>query len=112
MSEDSVRKYLDAKTKLDEALSEVEKLASIIEPTGSTLRHDPWHLMVSNISVGFPPEVALVSSTSTLDANKWPSAKQIAETLATMHQAQHEVGNLWASVPAKDRANLTPPTRA
>ena len=110
MSEDPVRKYLDGKTKLDGALSEVEKLASIVEPIGNALRRDPWHLMVSNVSVGFPPEVSLVAGIPTLDAGKWPSPKQIAEALAAMHQARHEVRNLWASVPVKDRENLTPPS--
>jgi len=109
MSEDPVRKYLDGKAKLDKALSEVQKLASVVEPIGSALRRDPWHLIVSNIDVGFPAEVSLVSGIPTLNAQQWPNAKQIAETLAAMHHAQHEVSNLWATVPTKDKGNLTPP---
>jgi len=109
MSEDPVRKYLDGKAKLDKALSEVQNLASIVESTGKALKHNPGHLMVSNIDVGFPPEVALVSSSYMLDAHKWPTAKQIAEKLVAMHQAQHEVSILWASISDKDRKNLSPP---
>lgn len=110
MSEDPIRKYLDAKAELDTALSKVRKLAAIIEPIGSALkRGDPWHVMVSNIDVGFPPEVALVSNMPTLNANEWPSAKQIAEAWAAMHEVQHKVSNLWASVRDKDRKNLSPP---
>jgi len=111
MSEDPVRKYLDGRARLEQALSKVNELASVVGPVGNALESDPLHLIVSNIDVGFPPEVAFSYRTPTLDAHKWPSAKQIAETLAAMHKAIHEVSNLWASVSVKDRANLTPPTK-
>lgn len=107
MSEDPVRKYLDGKTKLDTALSEVEKLASIIEPIGSALKRDPWHVNTANTNVFLPIDIG--HNVPTLDGKTWPSAKQIAEALAAMHKARHEVVNLWASVSVKDRESLTPP---
>ena len=108
MSEDPIRKYLDAKKELDTALENVEKMQSLIASVANNLRK-PYSFMVSNVDVGFPPEVALVRGTPSLNANDWPSAKQIAETLASLHQKHRQVINLWIALPKADQKNLVPP---
>ena len=111
MAEDSVRKYLDAKAELDRAKQKVSDIAKLIAEVGDALKRDPWSLMVSNVDVGFPPEVAMGGSRS-LNADNWPTARQIAELLSTMHKARHGAVNAWASLSKSDRENLTPPEGA
>jgi len=65
--------------------------------------------MVSNVSVGFPPEVAMVQGIPTLNANNWPSAKQIAEALSNLHQKRHQVENIWQSLSDADKDIVNPP---
>ena len=108
MSEDPIRKYLDTKNELDKALSKLEGLKSIIGEVVKAL-NKPYSFMVSNIDVGFPAEVAMVSGTPTLNANDWPSAKQIAETLASLHQARKHAISCWTSLSDPDKKNLAPP---
>lgn len=112
MSEDPVRKYLDAKAELDKAEQRVQNMARKIAEAGDALRRDPWSFMVSNVDVGFPPEVAMSSAAHSLNAREWLTAKQIAEELSAMHKAQHEAVNLWTALSNADRQNLTPPKGA
>jgi len=107
MSEDPIRKYLDAKSELDATYSKVQKLQTIITDVASAL-NKPYSFMVSNVGVGFPPEVAMARVPS-LNADDWPSAKQLAETLASLHNAYKQVENSWMAIPQVDRKNLTPP---
>jgi len=108
MSEDPVRKYLDAKAQLDAAFSKVRDLISTIAPVATAL-NNPYFFMVSNVDVGFPPEVAMGGAKFTLNANDWPSAKQIAEKLASLHQARKHAISCWMSLSDPDKKNLTPP---
>ena len=72
-------------------------ITKIITEEGDALKRDPWSLMVSNVDVGFPPEVAMGGARS-LNANNWPTARQIAELLSAMHKTRHGAINAWASL--------------
>jgi len=111
MAEDPVRNYLDAKAELDKTKQKVSDITKLIAEVGEALKRDPWSLMISNVDVGFPPEVAMGESRS-LNANNWPTARQIAELLSAMHKARHGAVNAWASLSGPDRENLTPPEGA
>ena len=111
MSEDTIRKYLDAKKELDKTFSKVKALNSVITHVAEGL-NEPFKFMVSNINikdVGFPPEVAMARGIPTLNADEWPSAEDIAKTLSELHKKYHQVMNLWHSLPRPDQSNLTPP---
>lgn len=111
MAGDSVRKYLDAKADLDRAKQEINDITKLIAEVGDALKRDPWSLMVSNVDVGFPPEVAMGGS-YILDANRWPTVRQLAELLSAMHNARHGAVSAWASLSKSDRENVTPPEGA
>jgi len=107
MSQDPIRMYLDAKAGLDKASLNVQQMRDLIAEVGQNLLH-PYNFMVSNVNVGFPPEVAM-GRVPTLNADKWPSAKQIADNLVSLHKAYRQVQNAWMSISEADRKNLTPP---
>ena len=44
-----------------------------------------------------------------LNADNWPSAKQIAEALSSLHQKRHGVDNLWHSLSDEDKEIVSPP---
>lgn len=111
MAIDPARQYLDAKAKLDSAEQEVKNLSSYIGQIANAMQGDYWSFMVSNTNIGFPPEVAM-GAAFTLNANEWPSAQKIAETLKALHDARHEANNAWARLSPDDRRNLPPPPGA
>lgn len=111
MVDDPVRKYLNSKIELDKVEQKVQNMAKMIAEVGDALKRDPWSFMVSNVDVGFPPEVAMSRSPS-LNANDWLTARQIAELLAAMHRARHDAVNAWMSLEKTDRENLSPPKGA
>ena len=107
MAEDPIRKYIDAKRELDSLTEKVKKLQRFIEDVGNALRN-PFRFMVSNVSVGFPPEVAMAGGIPTLNASEWPTAQQIAELLSSLHKAYHNALNAFMGIPEPDRKNVAP----
>lgn len=105
MAEDPIRKYIDAKRELDSITEKIEKLQRFIEEVGNALRN-PFRFIVSDVSVGFPPEVAMVRGIPTLHANEWPTAQQIAELLSSLHRAYHDARNAFMRIPEADRKNV------
>jgi len=109
MSEDPIRKYSDAIGELNKATAQVLAIASIIRDVAHAINTNPYQLMVSNVDIGFPPEVAMARGIPSLNADNWPSAKQIAEALSNLHQKRHEVDNLWHSLSDADKNIVSPP---
>ena len=106
MSEDPIRKYIDAKAELDSLLEKVDKLQKLINDIGSALRN-PFRFMVSNVNVGFPPEIAM-ARVPTSNAQDWPNAQQIAELLSSLHRVYKNAQNSYFAIPERDRQNVAP----
>ncbi len=104
---DSARQYLDAKAKLDSAEKAVTNLISYLDQVVNALRKDRWSFSVSNVNVSLPDEA--VASGYSLNGDEWPSAQQIAETLAALHQARKKATSAWAILSPADQSNLPPP---
>jgi hypothetical protein len=101
-TEDPIRKYSTAIDNLSQARTEVEQIRGFIAAISAFLLK-PYEFMVSNVSVGFPPEVSLVGGIPTLNADKWPSAKQIAEAVANLHQKYQQAENAYHALSPADR---------
>jgi len=106
MSEDPVRKYIETKAELDSLLEKVERLQKLIDNVSNALR-DPFRFMVSNVNVGFPPEIAM-GRVPTLNAQDWPSAQQIAEFLSSLHRVYKNARIAYFAIPERDRCNVVP----
>jgi hypothetical protein len=88
-------------------------MRTIIAEVGQALLR-PYELMVSNVqSGGFPAEVAMGEGIPSLNAQKWPTAQQIAEALSDLHKKRHEAGNAWGALSEADRklVKFLPPKR-
>jgi len=105
MVEDPIRQYSKVTEELNSATSKVQELSSFILGIGSLLTRNPYEFMVANVElkVGFPAEVSMVSGIPHLNANKWPTAEQIAETLVDLHQKRKAVRDTWHSLSKADR---------
>lgn len=53
-------------------------------------------------------EVAYVEGTPTLDANKWPTAQQIAEVIANLHQKYKQAQDAYSALSPSDRGIVNP----
>jgi len=109
MSEDPIRKYSDAMGEFNSAYSGVRKLGEITADVSRYLNNKPYKLMVSNVGVGFPAEIAMGGAEYTLNANNWPSAKEIAEALASLHEKRKRVKEIWTSLSPNDKQLVSPP---
>ncbi len=107
MSEDPVRKYLDAKRELDTVYAQIQRLQQVVGEVHSGL-HRPFTFVVTNAGVNFPRE-AESAKLAALDANDWPSAREIAEVMAALYQTYKNVETYWKAIPEADRRNITPP---
>jgi hypothetical protein len=104
MSQDPVEAYKQAREELDEAFTKVVRIRRIITEASEMMQH-PYDFIVSGTDVVFPSEVGLVR-TPTLAAYDWPNARQIAQSLVTLHGKYRIAQNAWANLSQSDRANV------
>ena len=104
---DPLREYSEAIDKLNKAHEKVQAIKGIIGEVHTGLNL-PYQFMVSNVRVIFPQEVAM-GQLPTLNANKWPSAEQVAEALTNLHVMRKQVDHIWNSLPAADKKIVYPP---
>jgi hypothetical protein len=104
MAQDPVRDYKSAKEQFDEAYTKMARIRRIITETSQNLQH-PYEFLVSGTDVRFPSDVGLVR-TPTLDATDWPSGKQIAQSLVTLHQTYRLAKNAWVNLSDAERTQV------
>lgn len=105
--EDPIRAYSASIEELNRAKAKVQQIQEIIASVLGAL-HKPFEFMVSNVDVGFPPEVAM-TQVPTLNANDWPSAKQIAEAISNLHDKQRKAEHAYRSLSKADQQIVSPP---
>jgi len=108
MPEDPVRQYLNAREELDNSLSRIKAMQSIMSEASNALEK-PFEFKVVNVDIIYPPELSRAKDITSIDAKQWPDARRIAETIAGLHRAYRQVFNLWAYLPERDKKNLSPP---
>jgi hypothetical protein len=104
------RKYATANEELRKARDDTQKLRDIIARVGQNLLR-PYEFMVSDISVsgGFPPEIALAKGIPSLSAREWPTAQQIAEAVANLHQKYKQVQDAYHALSDAEKGVVNPP---
>lgn len=105
MSEDPIRKYSDATKEFNAICTIVRALGEITADVGRYLNNKPFRLKISNVGVEFPP----FEEEYSLNANNWPSAKQIAEALVSLHEKAKLVENVYASLSPIDKTLVKSP---
>ena len=109
MAEDPIRKYSSAVEEFNLAYSTVRKLGEIIADVGRYMNNRPHVFMVSNSSVGFPPEIGLSKSVFNLNADDWPSVNKIAEAMVSLYEKRQRVKEIYASLSATDKKLVQQP---
>jgi hypothetical protein len=108
MAQDPIRKYSDAIGELEKVRAQVMRLQETIGRMNSYLEN-PYELMISNVSVGFPAEVTLGRNIHNFNANDWPQIKQIAEALANLHNKRKVIEEAWHNLSDTDKGLVNPP---
>jgi len=99
-------RYRDALRELQHREGEVLRLVATIQQAAKCLER--WQAVhVVHEGVGFPKEVTMVGRS--IDASTWPTARQIAETLAAWHETAEVARTAWARLPREARASMPPP---
>ena len=108
MAEEPIRVYSKANGELDQANNDLDKIRSLIQHVGQQLAVNPLSFSVSNAGVDFPAEV-IMSHNPSLNANDWPSAKQIGEVLSNLHTKRKAVEDVWRRLSIEDKKIVRPP---
>ena len=103
MSDDPIRVYSKSIEELEKSITKVQKMQSLISEVANSLLKSPYNLMVSNVNIGFPMEVSLNNNVPNLNGNEWPTSKQIAETLAELHDKRGKARNAWHALSESDK---------
>jgi hypothetical protein len=110
MAQDPIRKYSDAIKELEKATEQVVRLREIIGGLYSGLQN-PYELVISNVSVGFPAEVTFGRNIRDFNANDWPQIKSIAEALVNLHNKRKVVDEAWQNLSDTDKGLVNPPPK-
>ena len=108
-SEDPIRKYSKATEEFNEAYSRVRSFGMLFLDVAHQLNNKPYDIGISGISAQLPPEMALAKKSYTLNAKKWPTAEQIAESIASLYNKREKLNDAWESLSPTDRGLVTPP---
>lgn len=103
MVEDPIREYSEAAREFDTAYARIKALGSFIADVAHMLNNKPHVFMVSNIDVGFPMELSLRQGVPVLNADQWPSARDIATAIVTLQEKRKKVKEAWHSLSATDK---------
>jgi hypothetical protein len=105
-SSDVGSRYLDALSELQQREGEILRMVATIQQAAKCLEH--WQAVdVVHAGAGFPKEVTMVGRS--IDALTWPTAQQLADTLAAWHGAAEIARTAWARLPGETRSNVLPP---
>ncbi len=97
-----IQNYSTAIDELHQARTKIQQMQQIIGEVSHSLLN-PYEFMVSNVNVEFPPEVASGQEISSLNANKWPSAQQIAEAVVNLHYRYLQAQSAYNALSEKER---------
>ena len=99
-------RYLDALRELQQREGEVLRMVATIQQAAKCLEH--WQAVyVVHGGAGFPKEVTMVGRS--IDASTWPTARQLADTLAAWHETAEIARTAWARLPRETRSSMPPP---
>lgn len=105
----AVEEYLTANAEFEAAKTALTGLTTTIIQFGSELARNPEGVHFANTSVGLPMDIAMSSSSKTIDANAWPTPDQIHTAIMRRYQAKRNVQTKWNAVPEAMRASLVAP---
>jgi hypothetical protein len=99
-------RYLGALRDLQQREGEVLRMVATIQRAAKHLER--WQVVhVIHEGAGFPKEVTMVGRS--IDASTWPTARQLADTLAAWHEAAEIARTTWARLPRETRSSMPPP---
>ncbi|HEV3258373.1 MAG TPA: hypothetical protein VG013_15950 [Gemmataceae bacterium] len=103
---DRIRAYQNAMNRLDTAALRVKDFVDEIKQAAKHL--EKWEeTAVAHVTAKLPMELLLKNRI--IDGQKWPTAQQLADTLADWHRARQEARLAWDMIPVQDRTSLRPP---
>ena len=97
-----IQNYSTAIDELQQARTKIQQMHKIINEVSCSLLN-PYEFTVSNVNVEFPPESATVKEITSLDANEWPSAQQIAEAIVNLHHRYLQAQNAYNALSEKEQ---------
>lgn len=106
MEVEKLQGYIDSVAELEQAYAKVREMGAIIDQVGKYLGNYPYKMTVSNVKVSFP---VTGDREYTLNADQWPSAIQIAESIADYMNKRLNVQRLYLSLSDAQKKTVKAP---
>jgi nucleotide-binding universal stress UspA family protein len=98
--------YLETLHSVQQCEREVVRVVTTVQEAAKCLER--WEAVhVAHAGAGFPKEVTMAGRV--IDAASWPTARQLADTLADWHSSAEAARVAWGRVPPEERSTLPPP---
>ena len=98
--------YLESLRGVEQCERDVVRIVTTIQEAAKRLER--WQAVhVAHAGAGFPKEVTMAGRV--IDATTWPTAGQLADTLADWHSAAEAARVAWRHVPDEERSGLPAP---
>ena len=105
MADNAISEYQAKLKELREATEAVERTVRVIVAGSEHLKH--WRQVVVSGAGGFPPE--LMGSSRTINADDWPTGKQIGDLLSRWHSLHFATEQAYRRIPDDQRDVVQPP---
>ena len=106
MAVEKLQEYIDSVADLESSYAKVIELREIVGTVSRYLITAPYKMTVSNVGVSF---TVTSDREYTLNGDKWPSAKQIAEILSDYISKRGKTKMLYSSLSGTQRSSVKPP---
>ncbi|MGD0355550.1 MAG: hypothetical protein ABSB31_08930 [Dehalococcoidia bacterium] len=108
MVQDPVRQYLDAKKKLEDALSQFKNLSELIKNAASGLRSLPDVIRAADLQ---GPEEMVLGGGIHIAKNRWPTIQYMDETIRNLKMAHQAADRCYQQLSAEDQAGVVSPDK-
>jgi hypothetical protein len=104
MSDQLIEFFLAKKDAFDVLTKRVEDRLRIIHEVSQMFKDHPWRWLSVIGAGGLPSEVT--ETELNIDANQWPTGKEIGDLLASWHHADHAYRDAWPRLTPQQQKQL------
>ena len=103
MGVEKLQAYIDAVTEAEKSRAKVSEYGKTVANVAGYLNNFPYKMTVANAETSF---VITADREFTLNADEWPSAKQLAQVLSDYIQKRDTVKTLYGSLSDEQKSQI------
>lgn len=106
---DPISQYLESRRAFDQAVQPFQRIRNIVVKLASDLKNVSDNILTTDVEIGSPPKLEFSEVEVSIDAEQWPTADQIQQTIRDRSSAHRAMVQAWNDIPRENRAGLKRP---